>query len=138
DGSVGIAERAMKRGHRAFKLKIGFGLERDHANLRELRSLIVDRPLAVDVNQGWTLNQALQQAPALEQFFIYWLEEPIRADRPWNEWRELAERTSIPLAGGENIAGREAFSAALKAGVLRVFQPDAAKWGGITGCLAVA
>src|SRR5262249_54518041 len=30
------------------------------------------------------------------------------------------------------------FVTALSGGVLSVFQPDAAKWGGITGCLAVA
>src|SRR6202012_724739 len=41
-------------------------------------------------------------------------------------------------AGGENIAGRENFAAALTEGVLSVVQPDAAKWGGITGCIAVA
>ena len=39
---------------------------------------------------------------------------------------------------GENIAGREAFATAFTEGVLNVIQPDAAKWGGITGCIAVA
>ena len=67
-----------------------------------------------------------------------WLEEPLRADRPWSDWNELKQKTKIPLAGGENIAGREAFVMALSRGVLSVFQPDAAKWGGITGCLTVA
>jgi L-alanine-DL-glutamate epimerase-like enolase superfamily enzyme len=42
------------------------------------------------------------------------------------------------LAGGENIAGRANFTAALTEGVFGVVQPDAAKWGGITGCIAVA
>ena len=75
---------------------------------------------------------------ALEEFNLAWLEEPLRADRPWSEWRSLQKRLTIPLAGGENIAGRENFAAALSEGVLTVVQPDAAKWGGITGCLAVA
>jgi L-alanine-DL-glutamate epimerase-like enolase superfamily enzyme len=138
DGSAAMAEAAMKRGHRAFKLKIGFGLERDRRNLQDLRELVGELSLAVDVNQGWSLNQALQQAPALEEFNLTWLEEPLRADRPWSDWNELKQRTTIPLAGGENIAGRDAFVTALSRGVLSVFQPDAAKWGGITGCLAVA
>jgi L-alanine-DL-glutamate epimerase-like enolase superfamily enzyme len=138
DGCVATAERAMRRGHRAFKLKIGFGPERDRGNLRDLRQLIGQHPLAVDVNQGWSIGQALDQAPRLEEFDLLWLEEPLRADRPWSEWRTLRGRLSIPLAGGENIAGREAFVTALSEGVLSVVQPDAAKWGGITGCLAVA
>ena len=138
DGAVATAEHAMQRGHRAFKLKIGFGVERDHQNLRDLRKLVGDLPLAVDVNQGWSLGQALDQAPKLDEFRLLWLEEPLRADRPWSEWRTLRDTVSMPLAGGENIAGREVFATALKEDILSVVQPDAAKWGGITGCFAVA
>jgi D-galactarolactone cycloisomerase len=137
-GCVEQAEAAMRRGHRAFKLKIGFDAAKDRGNLRDLRKMVGDNFLAVDVNQGWGIEQALQLAPALEEFSLAWLEEPLRADRPWSEWRMLQKGMAIPLAGGENIAGRENFAAALKEGVLAVVQPDAAKWGGITGCLAVA
>jgi D-galactarolactone cycloisomerase len=138
DGSVAMAEAAMRRGHRAFKLKIGFGAERDRDNLRGLRRLVGDHLLAADVNQGWSIADALEQAPPLEEFGLAWLEEPLRADRPWSEWRRLRERVSLPLAGGENIAGRDAFATALAEGVLDVVQPDVAKWGGITGCILVA
>jgi D-galactarolactone cycloisomerase len=139
DGSVAMAEAAMRRGHRAFKLKIGFGAERDRGNLRALRELVGDDDmLAADVNQGWSIDQALEQAPPLEDFDLAWLEEPLRADRPWDEWRRLSERYALPLAGGENIAGRDAFAKAFAEGVLNVIQPDVAKWGGITGCIDVA
>jgi L-alanine-DL-glutamate epimerase-like enolase superfamily enzyme len=137
-GCVEQAEAATRRGHRAFKLKIGFDPDGDRANLRALRGLVGDSFLAADVNQGWGIEKALQLAPALEEFNLAWLEEPLRADRPWSEWRSLQKRLTIPLAGGENIAGRENFAAALTEGVLTVVQPDAAKWGGITGCLDVA
>jgi L-alanine-DL-glutamate epimerase-like enolase superfamily enzyme len=137
-GCVEQAEAAMRRGHRAFKVKIGFDAGKDRGNLRDLRKLAGDSFLAADVNQGWEIEQALQLAPRLEEFNLAWLEEPLRADRPWGEWRSLQKRLTIPLAGGENIAGRENFAAALKEGVLTVVQPDAAKWGGITGCIAVA
>lgn len=137
-GSVAQAEAAMRRGHCAFKVKIGFDTGKDRGNLRDLRNLVGDSFLAADVNQGWAIETALQLAPALEEFNLAWLEEPLRADRPWSEWRTLQQRLAIPLAGGENIAGRENFAAALTEGVLTVLQPDAAKWGGITGCLAVA
>jgi D-galactarolactone cycloisomerase len=137
-GSLAAAEAAMRRGHRGFKLKIGFDPEGDLSNLRALRKLAGDGFLAVDVNQGWSIEQALRLAPPLEQFNLAWLEEPLRADRPWSEWRSLKESAAIPLAGGENIAGYENFATALTEGVLSVVQPDAAKWGGITGCSKVA
>jgi D-galactarolactone cycloisomerase len=137
-GTLATAEAAMHRGHRAFKLKIGFDPGRDHDNLRGLRKLAGDGFLAADVNQGWSIEQALQLAPPLEEFRLAWLEEPLRADRPWSEWRSLQKSTTLPLAGGENIAGRDSFTAALAEGILSVVQPDAAKWGGVTGCSAVA
>ncbi|HXO69516.1 MAG TPA: mandelate racemase/muconate lactonizing enzyme family protein, partial [Bradyrhizobium sp.] len=115
-GSVAQAEAAMRRGHRAFKLKIGFDADGDGANLRALRRLVGEAFLAVDVNQGWGIEQALQLAPPLEEFNLAWLEEPLRADRPWSEWRSLQKRLTIPLAGGENIAGHENFAAALTEG----------------------
>ena len=42
------------------------------------------------------------------------------------------------LAGGENLIGRGAFDAAIRARHLGVVQPDVAKWGGVSGCFAVA
>lgn len=137
-GSAAMAEAALERGHRAFKLKIGFDAARDVANLVELRRVVGRDHLAVDANQAWTLEQALRLAPALAQFDLAWLEEPLRADRPWDEWHALKQRTAIALAGGENIAGREAFAAALRQDVFGVVQPDAAKWGGVSGCIEVA
>ena len=44
----------------------------------------------------------------------------------------------MPLAGGENFLGRAAFDAAIRARSFGVIQPDAAKWGGVTGCFDVA
>ncbi len=91
----------------------------------------------VDANQSWTIEQACEIAPQLEAFNLGWLEEPLRADRPWAHWHTLAAATSIPLAGGENIAGEDAFGQALTHSPLTVLQPDIAKWGGISGCWPV-
>jgi L-alanine-DL-glutamate epimerase-like enolase superfamily enzyme len=133
-----LAAQRHLEGYRAFKLKIGFGVERDVANLRALRDALGDAPLMVDANQAWDLATALEMTKALAAFGLSWLEEPLRADRPWSEWQLLAARTDIPLAAGENLAGFEAFGEALESHALGVVQPDMAKWGGFTGCLRVA
>jgi L-alanine-DL-glutamate epimerase-like enolase superfamily enzyme len=75
--------------------------------------------------------------PKLARFRLDWLEEPVRADCPWSDWHRLKEATRIPLAAGENLAGADAFEAALASGVLGVVQPDLAKWGGLSGCVPV-
>lgn len=133
-----LAAERLAEGYRAFKLKIGFGLDRDRANLGALRGVIGDLPLMVDANQAWDLETAAESAQALEEFQLGWLEEPLRADRPWSEWESLASKTSIKLAGGENMASFATFEAALESHAFGVLQPDIAKWGGFTGCLTVA
>ncbi|MDM0047815.1 mandelate racemase/muconate lactonizing enzyme family protein [Variovorax sp. J22R115] len=133
-----MALRRRDEGYRAFKLKVGFGQERDLANLDAMRrALGDDTELMVDANQSWSLAEAQRMTPLLAPYALRWLEEPLRADRPWTDWQALQASTQIPLAAGENIAGGEAFDAALHAGVLSVLQPDAAKWGGISGCWPV-
>ena len=133
---VVAARRA--EGYRAFKLKVGFGRERDLQNLAAVRELLgPSAPLMVDANQGWTLAEACAMAPALRDFGLGWLEEPLRADRPWSEWQQLQAATAIPLAAGENLMGHAAFDAAMQSGTLSVLQPDLAKWGGISGCWPV-
>ena len=91
-----------------------------------------------DANQAWQPDAATAMAERLAPFGLDWLEEPIRADRSWEAWRRLADRSPVPLAAGENIAGDPAFDAAIAAAALRVLQPDLAKWGGFSGCLPVA
>ncbi|WP_438998375.1 mandelate racemase/muconate lactonizing enzyme family protein [Variovorax beijingensis] len=133
-----LAAARLAEGYRAFKLKIGFGRERDLANLAAMREVLgPDLPLMTDANQAWSLDEARSMAPQLEAFNLGWLEEPLRADRPWHEWQQLSQATGIPLAAGENIAGPAAFDAAIAQGVLSVLQPDSAKWGGISGCWPV-
>jgi len=134
-----VAVACGAQGHIAFKLKVGFGEQQDLRNLHALRdSLGGDCTLMADANQGWDWQTALTMARKMAAFDLAWLEEPLRADRPWPEWQTLATSTAVPLAAGENLYGEAAFGEAIAAGALRVIQPDAAKWGGVSGCLAVA
>lgn len=125
-------------GHRAFKLKIGFGIESDVANVRAMREALgPDAVLTCDANQAWSLAEAIRFAREIEGLGLQWFEEPMRVDAPAGDWRALAETSTTPLAGGENLQGAQ-FDEAIAAGVLKVFQPDVTKWGGVTGNLRVA
>ena len=139
DRPEAMVQRKHDEGHRRFKLKVGFGRERDLDNLRRVRDLLgPEAPLCVGANQGWSLEEALSMVDAMAPFALCWLEEPLRADRPWSEWLRLKAATDIPLAAGENLSSEAAFDLALSSGAVDILQPDAAKWGGISGCLPVA
>jgi D-galactarolactone cycloisomerase len=134
-----LAAERFAEGYRAFKLKVGFGSERDLRNLAALRDRLGgDVRLMVDANQGWDLPTAKAMLAPLAEFDLDWLEEPLRADRPWDEWRVLADEGRVRLAAGENITSTADFDKAIASGVLAVLQPDVAKWGGISACMPVA
>lgn len=137
-GAAQTAEAALKRGHRALKLKVGFGAEIDLANLTALRTIVSAGMLATDANQGWSVDQALEMLPQLAEFDLRWLEEPIRSDRPREEWRRLRASAKMPIAAGENISSVAGFKEVLEEEVLGVVQPDIAKWGGLSACADLA
>ncbi|WP_295550370.1 mandelate racemase/muconate lactonizing enzyme family protein [uncultured Pseudacidovorax sp.] len=133
-----LAEAKRAEGYRAFKLKVGFGAERDEANLAALREVIGPAaPLMVDANQAWDLDEAIAAGRRMARHDLGWLEEPVRADTPLADWARLAREQPLPLAGGENLAGLDAFDAHIGAEGLSIIQPDLGKWGGFSGCLAV-
>jgi L-alanine-DL-glutamate epimerase-like enolase superfamily enzyme len=136
-GAGQTVERAAQAGHRAFKVKVGFGNDTDLRTLNDARAAAGDRWLAADANQGWTLEQAQAFLPQLAKFKLAWMEEPLAADAPAADWQALKPHAPMPLAAGENINHLPAFDAALQHWGLGVMQPDLAKWGGFTGCLEV-
>jgi L-alanine-DL-glutamate epimerase-like enolase superfamily enzyme len=139
DAPEKLAAARRSEGFTAFKLKVGFGPERDLANLHALRAELGDGArLMVDANQAWDLPQALAMSASFAPFHLDWLEEPLRADAPWQDWQSLAASSPVPLAAGENVAGDAAFDSAIASRSLAVVQPDMAKWGGFSGCLPVA
>ncbi|PCH70323.1 MAG: mandelate racemase [Rhodobacteraceae bacterium] len=127
------------QGHDAFKVKVGFDMARDLALLGDIQaSLRAGERLFADANQAWDLRQALEFITQTNGLGLGWLEEPIRADQPPAQWGHLASLSRTPLAAGENVTGMDDFTALITAGDVQIIQPDVAKWGGITGCYAVA
>lgn len=136
---AGTIRRTRAEGYRCFKIKIGFGEERDTDSLEEAFSaLLPGERLAVDVNQAWSCEQALEQLEKLNQWPLLWIEEPLRCDSPAAEWHALAKAALPPLAAGENIRSKEDFAAAINRRYLGVIQPDICKWGGFSNCLPIA
>lgn len=134
-----LMPRARADGHQRFKLKVGFDMEADIAAVHHIQAGLAEYELiACDANQAWSLEQAREFVTGVADVPLHWLEEPLPVFTDISQWQALAEHTAIPLAGGENIIGEADFDLAINAGHLSVIQPDVAKWGGITGCLAVA
>lgn len=138
-GAPDTVARCRAAGHRAFKIKVGLERDRDRANAETIAGMLEPGEcFMLDANQGWDLEAALAEAPALARAGAAWIEEPLAADRPATEWQRLAARTPTPLAAGENMTDERDFDAAISGGWLGVVQPDVCKWGGLSGCRAMA
>ena len=139
EGAGDTVTQARSIGHRAFKLKVGFNREMDQLNVKQLAAdLQPGEVLMLDANQAWDLTAAEEFVQRIAGLPLQWLEEPLPVDRPATEWEHLARFSQIPLAGGENLRSLEEFATVIEANYLGVVQPDACKWGGVTGCLRVA
>lgn len=137
-GPEKLATLKREEGYRAFKLKVGFGAERDMANLRTLREMLgAGTDIMIDANQAWDIDTAAAMSARLSEFAPVWLEEPITADHNIAAWKDLAARSPIPLAAGENMRGDAAFDEAIGSKAFAVMQPDLGKWGGFSGCVPV-
>ncbi|PPR61716.1 MAG: D-galactarolactone cycloisomerase [Alphaproteobacteria bacterium MarineAlpha4_Bin2] len=133
-----IVMHKLNEGYAAFKIKIGFGRETDFAALSKMRNLIGNLPLMADVNQGWDVDTACANWEDYSAFDLLWIEEPLPADRPLDEWQRIASLGGSPIAAGENLLSEKQFDEHIGAQAFNVVQPDICKWGGFTKTLPLA
>ena len=90
-----------------------------------------------DVSPRWDLRTAIAMARAMEEFDVYWLEEPLWS-YDYDGLAELRRQANVRIAGGELNLGLHEFREYLRHGCLDVYQPDASFAGGITTARTVA
>lgn len=133
--AVRLAEEQAKLGYKAMKFgwgPIGKDAKFDEAQIKAIREAVGDDiDLMIDAGLAWDLKGALRMAEVYEKYGVYWLEEPVHSNDIAG-YRELADRTRIHIAGGEQESGRLAFQRLLDEGHLDIIQPDLARVGGLT------
>ena len=124
----------VDQGHRGFKGKVGgLSLKEDIARMEIVRDVIgPDRDLMIDVNRAWDLKTAIEGARFLEPLNPVWLEEPVKWVDDRRELKLLAQRTSIPLSGGESEISSYGCRALLEEQAIQILQFDCTMFGGYT------
>ena len=87
------AEQAAAR-FRRLKLKLGGGDGLDVERVRAVRAT-TELPLQVDVNEWWSLEEALEALPRLAELGVEYCEQPLRAGDEGG--RELKARSPVPI-----------------------------------------
>ena len=81
-----------------YKIKMGF--ENDIDVIKTLRKY-TDSIFRIDVNAGWTLNEALEKIPILKDLNVELIEQPLAKD-DWDGMKVLYEKSLIPLIADES------------------------------------
>ena len=150
DRRVDDVQRLRQEGFTAVKLRFHSANPRDDLPvLAAVRKAVgPDVDIMVDANQGWTypgdvaahrwdLRTAVAMAGAMEEYGVFWLEEPLYAYN-YDGLARLRHLSNIRIAGGELNRGLEEFEVYLEKGCFDVYQPDCTFAGGISGARKVA
>ena len=128
------AEKAMSEGYTLLKLhqvtaaSVGMG-----------RAAIgPDVPLTVDINCEWSPFHAIEMADAMNEYNLYWLEEPVWPPEDYTGLAQVQTTSGVPLAAGENWCTDWQFQHAREMGAVTFVQPSVTKVGGIAEWLKVA
>jgi L-fuconate dehydratase len=134
------ARRALDKGFRAFKLKVGSpDPARDIRRAQMLRELVGEECLVMlDVNQQWTLPRALEMCRSLSEISPYWVEEPTHPDDVAAHRRLAHAISPMRIALGEHVPNRVMFKNFMEAGAVHFVQADCTRLAGVSEFLSVA
>lgn len=104
DFSLTPEEFLKKRGPFHFiKIKVGKSIENDVHTLETIRKALgYDVKISVDVNMGWTFDEAMESIPLLDKYNICYYEEPFKA-RNYEWYQRLRQKLKIKILCDETV-----------------------------------
>jgi L-fuconate dehydratase len=133
-----LSREAVADGFSQIKLKVGASVDDDVRRMRVAREAVGDGiRIAVDANQRWDVEPAIDWMRQLAPYDPYWIEEPTSPDDILGHAAVRRAVTPIKVATGEHIANRVVFKQLLQAGAVDIVQIDSARVGGVNENIAI-
>ncbi len=139
DGMIEKAERYVAAGFTEIKMQVAhvFSHDEDVANVRDMRAALGDDiGIMIDVNQGWTVEEAVAGGRSIDEYDLVWLEEPVIAD-DFDGYHTIADAIRTPVVGGENHFTHHDLKPFFASGKVPILQPDIMR-GGYTELRVIA
>jgi len=136
------AETLVKNGYTQMKTQAallgGATPEQEVERIRAVRQAIgPDVALMCDINQRWTVDQAVSIGRRFEEFHLAWLEDVTTAD-DYAGLAHVTDKLEMPVAGGEYVYGIAPFRQMLEHRSVDIAMIDLFRVGGITQWMKVA
>ncbi|WP_374008119.1 enolase C-terminal domain-like protein [Leifsonia sp. LS-T14] len=133
-----LAREAVDDGFTQIKLKVGDRLEDDIRRLGIARDTVgPDVRIAIDANQRWDRDQAIEWIRALAPFDLAWVEEPTSPDDVLAHAAIARAVSPVPIATGEHGMNRVLFKQLLQAEAAAVVQIDSTRVAGVNENIAI-
>jgi len=133
-----LASQAVKDGFRTIKLKVGLNIEDDLRRCRIARQAIGPTvALAVDANQRWDVQAAIDWLRQFAPFNVAWAEEPTSPDDILGHAVIRRGVAPMRISTGEHTQNRVIFKQLFQAQAVDLVQIDAARVGGVNENLAI-
>lgn len=136
------ARKLVERGWTAMKTQLalpgGTVPDREVERIRVIREAVGPNvQLMCDINQGWSVHEAIGIGERLEPYRLHWLEDVTTCD-DYAGLARVTARLATPIAGGEYVYGIAPFRQMLEARSVDIVMIDLVRVGGITQWMKVA
>lgn len=97
------AAKAVERGFKALKVKVGLKPTEDLERIQKIREAVGSEiAIRIDANQGWTVKEAIAVLNKLDPFKIEFVEQPVKAD-DIHGLAEIRRASQIPVMADESV-----------------------------------
>jgi L-alanine-DL-glutamate epimerase-like enolase superfamily enzyme len=132
------ARKAVAKGARTLKIKLGKGASEDIERVRAIRLGVgPDIALRADANQGWDFDTAVAALRGISPSGIQFCEQPIHHDFDIR-LPELRRLSPVPIMADESVFNRHDAIRLIEAGAIDYVNVKLAKSGGILEARAIA
>ena len=123
--------KAVKKGFKALKVKLGVNPTEDVKRIRLIREAIGgDLQIRIDANQGWTPKQAIEVLNKIEKFNIQFAEQPVPAE-DIKGLIKVRKDSPIPIMADESVHSPEDALRLIQAEAVDLINIKLMKSGGI-------
>jgi L-alanine-DL-glutamate epimerase-like enolase superfamily enzyme len=100
---------------------------------RKIRAAVGEHiEVMCELHSLWSSTAAIRICQALEQFGVFWAEDPIAKMDDARALADLRRQTRVPVCGSETLGGAVSFRRLLEADAIDVVMLDLAWCGGLT------
>ena len=135
------AAALVERGYRQIKTQMaveGLNAAQEVERIRLIRDAVgPDTTLMVDINQRWSVHEAISIGRRVEELGLAWLEDPT-AHNDYQGLAKIADALTTPICAGEYLYGIEPHRQTMTQHSVDIVMIDLFRVGGVTQWMKVA